>query len=66
MLGPIATEIKTVIDGVYRAQKYGRRFRTPIAELLALIDKVDVLEKESSSRQKLVDKSQIKLKESKE
>jgi hypothetical protein len=66
MLGPIATEIKNLVDGVYRSQKYGRRFKTPIADLLAIIDKVDALEKEAAAKTKPADKPVIKLKESKE
>lgn len=48
-LGPIATRVKALTDGVYRAQRYGRRFRVHVADLLALVEEVDALEKKNTA-----------------
>jgi hypothetical protein len=50
MLSPLATRVKDIVDGVYRAQKYGRRFRVPVHELNAVVEEVDALEKQVNSK----------------
>lgn len=49
-LGPIASRVKMLVDGVYRAQRYGRNFRVPQHELLALVQEVDALEKQNTTK----------------
>lgn len=52
MLGPLASRVKDIVDGVYRTQKYGRKFRVPKHELISVVEEVDVLEKKNTVSKK--------------